>query len=362
MGYTGKILKIDLSNQKITQENEKNVDLLNFIGGKGLALKLLSDDLKTSDPLSSKNEIIFSVGPFVGEQDILNGGRFSVVTFGMNGKKSVSSAGGLFGVGLKLTGYDVMIITGRAKNNSYILIENDDVKIKDASKFSGIKTSECADLHGIESSTACIGPAGENLIPFASIVFDKHILASKDGIGAIMGGKNLKAIILNPNQKIDDPCANCPIKCGKYNVFTNQPHWKEAGRTFIEDCAITKIEEIEELIDLCNDLGIDSFAAGKIAKCNLGSNASSMNDVKIFLKEISYGRQNFTNCKEDKKYADDPIKTILDSFGICAFAYNNLKMEDLAKIINRKMNSQFTKEDIFEMADKIELVAGRAKM
>lgn len=355
MGYNGKILKIDLSNEKVIEE-ENYADILNFIGGKGLALKLLSDDLERSDPLSSQNEIVFSAGPFVRDRNVANGGRFSIATFGMNGEKSVSSAGGLFGFTLKLIGYDAMVVTGRAQNNSYLLVKDDRVEIKDASEFFDLKTSQCAEFYDVKSSVACIGPAGESLLPFASIVFDKYVLASKNGIGAVMGGKNLKAIILKSDQKIDNPCAKCPVKCGKHNVFTDKPHWKEAGRTFIEDCGIIKTAEIEELINLCNDLGIDSLVAGKVAKCNLGSNAASMNDVKIFLKEISYGKRHFTNCEAGKKqkYANDPIKTMLDSFGICAFAYKNLKMEDLVKIINANTGSQFTKEHLLEMANKID--------
>ncbi|MGC8708611.1 MAG: hypothetical protein ACP5R1_07815 [Athalassotoga sp.] len=67
----------------------------------------------------------------------------------------------------------------------------------------------------------------------------------------------------------------------------------------------------------------------------------------------SYGKRHFKNCEADKKqkYTDDPVKTILDSFGICAFAYKNLKIEDLVKIINANTGSQFTKENILEMAD-----------
>ena len=359
MGYNGKILKIDLSNEKVTEEKENYADIMNFIGGKGLALKLLSDDLKRSDPLSSQNEIVFSAGPFVGDRNVANGGRFSIATFGMNGEKSVSSTGGLFGSTLKFIGYDAMIVTGRAQNNSYLIVKDNYVKINDASEFLGLKASECDEFYDIKSSVACIGPAGENLLPFASIVFDKHILASKNGIGAVMGGKNLKAIILKSDQKINNPCATCPVKCSKYNVFTGKPHWEEAGHTFIQDCGIVKTAEIEALINLCNDLGIDSLTAGTVVKCNLGSNAASINDVKIFLKEISYGKRNFTNCKEDKKqkYTDDPIKTILDSFGICAFAYKNLEMEDLVKIINTNTGSQLTKENILEMANKIDRLA-----
>ncbi|GEM_PF-2656464 len=358
MNYNGKILKIDLSDGKITELKEKDTDIMNFIGGKGLALKLLSDDLKSADPFSSKNEIVFSAGPFVGDKDISNEGRFSIATFGINGEKGVSSVGGLFGIALKLVGYDAMIVTGQARNNSYLLVKNDRCEIVDASEFSGLMTSECDEFYDTRSSVACIGPAGENLLSFASVVFDKHILASKNGIGAVMGWKNLKAIILNSNQKIDDPCTTCPVKCGKYNFFTNAPHWEEAGRSFIEDCGITEKEEVQDLVDLCDDLGIDSVSAGKVPRCNLGSRSSLVNDVKVFLEEISHGKK-FENCKEDKKQKriDDPIKTILDSFGMCAFAYKNLKIEDLVGIINAKTKRQFTKESILEMANKINQLA-----
>ncbi len=360
MGYTGKILKIDLSTEKVEIEKENPTDLLNFIGGKGLALKLLSDDLKSATPFSSENEIVFSTGPFVGEQSIPSGGRFSTAIFGINGEKNVSSTGGLFGVALKLVGYDALIITGKAKNNSYVLVKNDCVEIKDASKFLDLKTSECDDLYNAKSSVACIGPAGEKLVPFASIVFDKHILASKDGIGAVMGWKNLKAIILNPNRKIDDPCAICPIKCGKYNFSTNEYHWKEAGRTFVENCGITEQEEVKTLVNLCDDLGIDSVNAGKVVKCNLGSNASCVNSVKVFLKEIAYGKRKFESCPGSKKHDDDPIKTILDSFGMCTFAYKNLKIEDLLKMINTEMERQFTKDDLMKMVDEVNRLTVKA--
>ncbi len=360
MGYTGKILKVDLSTKKVEIEKENPTDLLNFIGGKGLALKLLSDDLKSAEPFSSENEIIFSTGPFVGDQNIPSGGRFSTATFGVNGEKSVSSTGGLFGVALKLVGYDALVIRGKAQNNSYVLVESDRVEIKNASEFLGLRTSECDDFYNAKSSVACIGPAGEKLVPFASIVFDKHILASKNGIGAVMGWKNLKAIILNPNRKIDDPCATCPIKCGKYNFYTNEPHWKEAGRTFIENCSLTQ-QEVKTLVNLCDDLGIDSVNAGKVTKCNLGSRASFVKDVKVFLEEIAYGKRQFESCLESKKHDDDPIKTILDSFGMCAFAYKNSKIEDLLNTINAAMNWKLTKADLIKMADEINRLTLKVK-
>ena len=205
-GYTGKILVIDLKNQKTNVEKTNLDDAKNFIGAKGLGAKYLIDHLpEKTDPLSAENILIFTTGPLTGTR-AQTSGRGTVVTKSpLTGLFLDSHFGGIFANDMKKAGWDFIVVNGKSKKPVYLVIKNDEVKFKNAEKITGF---ECLQTHDWlqenegKTRTAVIGPGGENLVRIACITIDGHRHAGRGGAGAVMGSKNLKAIALSGTNKI----------------------------------------------------------------------------------------------------------------------------------------------------------------
>lgn len=198
-GWTGKILRVDLTKSKIKVEDLDSKIAKGFIGGRGMGVKYLYDEIDPKvDPLSPENKLIFATSPLTGT-GALAGNRYMVVTKSpLTGAIANSSSGGYFGAELKYAGYDLIIFDGKAKEPVYLWIENDKVEIRGADRLWGKSTHETEDLireeTDEEAKVACIGPAGENLVKIACVINDKGRAAGRSGVGAVMGSKNLKAV------------------------------------------------------------------------------------------------------------------------------------------------------------------------
>ncbi len=207
---SNQVLHIDLSTEKIVVEQIDNQILLKFLGGRGLGVKLFTDLIpKGLNPLSKENLLIFSTGPITGSV-VPTSGRFSLVTKSpLTNTIFHSNSGGYWGPYFKKCGYDSLIISNKLGNEDkgYIVIDgNKKIEIKDASRLWGLKTSNLVEkikeLEGKNSQVLCIGPAGENLVKFSSIMNQAQRAFGRGGVGAVMGSKNLKAIVVkNGNKK-----------------------------------------------------------------------------------------------------------------------------------------------------------------
>ena len=205
-GYTGKMLVIDLNTLSTAVEDTDINAAKNFIGAKGLGAKLLFDRLpKGADPLSPENILMFTTGPLT-STSAQTSGRGTVVTKSpQTGLFLDSHFGGIFAAEMKKAGWDFIIINGRSNNPIYISITDDSVEFKGASKIWGKK---CLEIHNWlqktegKVKTAIIGPAGENLVKFSAITIDGHRHAGRGGPGAVMGSKNLKAIVISGRGKV----------------------------------------------------------------------------------------------------------------------------------------------------------------
>lgn len=206
-GWMGKLLKICLSDGKVETERPEPDIYRKYIGGRGLGAYLLARDIDPQvEPLSPANPLIFTVGPLTGTR-VPTSGRFSLSTKSpLTGTICDSNAGGVWGVKFKRCGYDGLIVSGRAERPVYIVIKNGSVQIKDATEIWGKTTRETTDWlkarEGQEVSVACIGPAGENQIRFAAIINDYSRALGRGGVGAVMGAKNLKAIVVRGESQI----------------------------------------------------------------------------------------------------------------------------------------------------------------
>lgn len=197
--YTGKILRVDLTSRHIHEEPIDPESARMFIGGRGLATRILSDEVDPRiDPLDTANKLILVTGPLTGTSAVC-GARFMVVTKGaLTGTIACSNAGGSFGPELKYAGYDMIVLEGAADEPLMLVIDDDRVELRSARHLWGKNVHETEDvLHeelGRNFKCVSIGPAGERKVRFASIMTDKHRAAGRSGVGAVMGSKNLKAV------------------------------------------------------------------------------------------------------------------------------------------------------------------------
>ena len=211
--YYEKIARINLTTREIKTEN-LDLDLAHkFIGGRGLGTKILYDEgCATVDPLSPENKLIYITGPLTGAA-APSSGRYMVVTKSpLTGMIACSNSGGIWGVKLKFAGWDALIVEGVAPEWSYLYIEDDKIELLDATEYIGMKSEETDDIlkekHGKDVSVLHIGPAGENQVLLAAIMNDKDRAAGRSGVGAVMGSKKLKAIVVKASRKKLDVIAD----------------------------------------------------------------------------------------------------------------------------------------------------------
>ena len=206
-GYVGKILRVNLSNGKISKEPLLDFVVKNYIGGNGFSAYYLYRELEPGiDPLGSKNKIVIGTGPLTGTL-WPSSGRFSIgAKSPLTGFWGEANSGGFFGPELKYAGYDAIIIEGKAKRPVYIDIFNEEIAIKDAKHLWGRNTKEVTlelQKEDKETQVLCIGQGGENLVGYASIMSNFHRALGRSGQGAVWGSKNLKAIAVRGTGRVD---------------------------------------------------------------------------------------------------------------------------------------------------------------
>ena len=207
-GWTGKLLRVNLTSGKHQVEDVPQEWMREYIGGRGVADRYLYEEMDpTVDPLSPENKLIFATGPLTGTP-VSCGARYMVVTKGaLTNAITTSNSGGHWGPELKFAGYDLVLLEGKASKPVYLWIYNDEIELRDASHLWGKGVWETEDTIREEIGipalrVASIGQAGENLIRFACIMNDKHRAAGRSGVGAVMGSKHLKAIAVRGTKGI----------------------------------------------------------------------------------------------------------------------------------------------------------------
>lgn len=209
-GYVGKILRINLTERQIKTE-PLNLDLAKkFLSGRGLAGKMFTDEVPADvEAFSPENKVFISTGALTGT-NAPTSGRFMVVTKSpLNNTLASSNSGGYWGPQLKFAGYDMIVLEGKADAPVYLSILDDKVEIKDASHIWGKDVYETTavlkeEFGDDKAKVMTIGPAGENLSYMASIMNDLYRAAGRNGVGAVFGSKNVKAIIVRGTGKVDN--------------------------------------------------------------------------------------------------------------------------------------------------------------
>ncbi|MDP6028534.1 MAG: aldehyde ferredoxin oxidoreductase family protein [Arenicellales bacterium] len=215
MSWTGKILRVDLAKGACTTEATNMEWAHDYMGQRGLATKYLVEETDPMvDPLSPDNKMIFATGPLTGTIAPTSG-RWSVVCKGpLTGAIACSNSGGFFGAELKNAGWDMVIFEGKSASPVYLDITNDQAELKDASDLWGksVWETETAlrERRGDpDVRVASIGLAGENGALYAAVVNDMDRAAGRSGVGAVMGSKNLKAVVVRGTVgvTVNDPMA-----------------------------------------------------------------------------------------------------------------------------------------------------------
>ena len=208
--YYEKLARINLSTGEIKVE-KLDLELAHkFIGGRGLGTKILYDEgVATVEPLSPENKLVYITGPMTGAA-APSTGRYMVVTKSpLTGMIACSNSGGIWGAKLKHAGWDAIIVEGQAPEWTYISIEDDKIQLLDAREYLGMMSEEMdtklKEKHGPTASVLNIGPAGEKQVLLAAIMNDKDRAAGRSGVGAVMGSKKLKAIVVKSSRiKLDN--------------------------------------------------------------------------------------------------------------------------------------------------------------
>ena len=199
-GWNNRILRIDLFKNRIDDYVPEVALLKNYLGGRGLGAKIVYDNGQV-DALSPDNILVFAAGPLTGTTTPASG-RVSLSTKSpLTGTIFDSNCGGSFGPELKKAGYDAIIITGKSPDPVFIEIEDEQVEIKSAVPLWGKNVKETTNI--LKDSVVCIGRAGEKIVNLASIISDAVHAFGRGGVGAVMGSKNLKAIVVKGTGSVD---------------------------------------------------------------------------------------------------------------------------------------------------------------
>jgi len=208
--YAGKILRVDLTTGKVSNELLSEKMAKSYIGGIGLGIRLLMDNSKPgTDAFDPGNPLIFATGPLSGTMGPTAGNGYAVVSKSpATGGVGEAKAHGFFGPDLKRAGYDAVIITGKADKLSYLWIDDDKVQIMNAEHMTGKSPYETdmqirEELGDYYIRVSAIGEAGEKLSRIACIINDEFRAIGRTGMGAVMGSKNLKAVAVRGTKDVN---------------------------------------------------------------------------------------------------------------------------------------------------------------
>ncbi|MFX1548663.1 MAG: aldehyde ferredoxin oxidoreductase N-terminal domain-containing protein, partial [Promethearchaeota archaeon] len=208
-GYGGKILRIDLTERKWKVDSLKNTWIKNVIGGRAANTKRLYEELDPHcDPLSPDNILIFGIGPLTGS--FLPASAYFTISAKspLTGILGDSAAGGQFGAEMKLTGFDQIIITGKARDLLYLLITDSEVLFIDCPEYEGSFVVDTTNKirqknRDFSIQVAAIGSAGEKKVLYSSVISSGNRASGRTGMGAVMGSKNLKAVAVRGHRSVE---------------------------------------------------------------------------------------------------------------------------------------------------------------
>jgi aldehyde:ferredoxin oxidoreductase len=238
-GWTGKFLYVNLSKAKAVAKQYDASLAKNFLGGRGFAAKILWDELKPGiDPLSPENKLVFAVGPLTGFALPSSGKMVVAAKSPLTNGYGDGNVGSYAAVQIRKAGYDAAIIEGKAEKPLALLVQDDQAEFLDAKDLWGLTSFEAEkklrDVYGPTAGILCIGPGGENLVKFANVVSQEGRAGGRPGMGAVMGSKNLKAIVFvgSGDLPVAHPKEMKELGAEAYREVLTKPNyafWKRQG-------------------------------------------------------------------------------------------------------------------------------------
>ena len=215
-GYGGRILHVDLAKQSFRIQNFDEAFARKYLGGNGFAAKILYDGLKPGiDPFSPENMVVFAVGPITDTPLPSTSRGYAATKSPLSGLFFDSTFGGRFAITQKRTGFEAISISGRSGSPTYLLIDENGAQFKPAASLWGKLTRDTVEaiqaVEGQDADAVAIGPAGEKLVRFACMVHywrGREGVAGRGGIGAVLGSKNVKAVVVKGARKTQVADAN----------------------------------------------------------------------------------------------------------------------------------------------------------
>lgn len=243
-GFTGKILRVDLSKGKVVVDDLSREIMKGYLGGRGANIKILYDEVKAgTEPFDPENRVIFGFGPLVGTL-APSCGRWNVSSRSpVTGLVGDSNAGGHWAPEVKLSGFDNLVFHGRSSKPVYLWVNDGEAELRSAAGIWGKTLSETTraireDVGDDEAKVAAIGPAGENMAQGAAVLSDLTRASGRTGIGAVMGSKNLKGIgvVGTKPVQIADPEKYVSLVSDARRQIDEHPlieTWRNLGTTFL---------------------------------------------------------------------------------------------------------------------------------
>ncbi|MGO1468393.1 MAG: aldehyde ferredoxin oxidoreductase family protein [Tissierella sp.] len=228
-GYMGKILRVNLTDRTYTREDFDFDFGKKYLGARGVGVKIMMDEVPAkTDPLSPENKLIVAAGGLTGAP-VPTSGRYMVITKSpLTGTIAIANSGGRWGATFKTTGHDAIIFEGKADSPVYLYIEDDKIEIRDAKHLWGktiTETTEAIEEEYEKVNVMAIGPSGEKLSLLAAIMNDIDRAAGRGGVGAVMGSKNLKAVVVKGSNKVPifDPERTKAVSRDKVTTLVKDP-------------------------------------------------------------------------------------------------------------------------------------------
>ncbi|MDO4745756.1 MAG: aldehyde ferredoxin oxidoreductase family protein [Bacillota bacterium] len=252
LGYQNKVLRINLTEKKASTEPLRMDFAEKYVGSKGLVIRYMYEELQPGiDALGPDNKLFLTTGPFTGTPVPCSGKLSVAAKSPATGTMNDCSIGGHAGIRIKFAGYDMIIFEGQLAEPGYVVIEDDEIKFVDAGDLWGKGSHEAESLlaeeYGREFSILSIGPAGENLSNMACINSDYYRQAGRGGIGAVMGSKKMKAILVKGTGGVKVPDI---VKTTDRILEILHEDVLQEDNTFVYDSGTTAF------LEACNDGGI----------------------------------------------------------------------------------------------------------
>jgi len=327
-GYYDSYARVDLTTGIVTRQRFSEETYRKFIGGAGIGTYILHTETgRDTDPLGPENVLTFNTGPLVGTK-APSFGRIHVVTKSpLTGGYGEADAGGRFGPAVRKAGFDGLIITGKAEKPVYLVLNNSEVQIKDASHLWGKDTYECDEIlraeYGKTAVTANIGIAGESLSRMAAIMTGGKSArpAARGGLGAVMGSKNLKAIVASGNMK-------APVAAGdEFKEFCSR--WSKDLKALLQIVHDHGTACNVEFSAETGDMPVKNWTEGEFP----GTKISGPTMTETILTKQYYCAQCVVGCgrevKTEGKYAMEGAGPEYETVGMFG---SNLLIDDLSAI------------------------------